>query len=414
MNHLYNAPAIKAELDEYVLGQDEGTRKIATAVFFHLNRLRAHKENPASRIRKDNVLLIGPTGCGKTETFRVLQRMQNDFGIPVIMKNALDYSPSKTWQGEPLDAIFSDLGSEALRLFSSQNDGRRPISESDVKAVSELASNGIVLIDEFDKLRTLGNENDNYYRDYQSRLLKLVEGCTIQAGVIRRGNHETGFRIDTSSIMFIFLGAFEGLEEVTRERLLAQRTPSSTHRNSIGFLADIRPVSSGQIEEDLPAGTDLTPSLDDLVEYGVKRELAGRFPIRAVYREMSLSGIVKILKESKTSAYLEYQERFSAMGHSLFCDDDALREIARRAMEQNSGARALSNVFFDLLEDVSYELSAIRNPIRCILRGSDIRIDRQPLVAAQSTYSIDMEQLIAGYREADQLAYLLSHRRPAI
>ena len=143
----FNAAVLKAELDSYVLGQDEGARRVALAISSHLYRLYAFKRNRNSRIRKDNMLLAGPTGCGKTETFRVLRRLEEKLGIPVIMRNAPDYIPNNSWKGEKdLVWLVKDLFTEANELYTRMFGP--PTTEEEFEAVCSLASNGIILLDE--------------------------------------------------------------------------------------------------------------------------------------------------------------------------------------------------------------------------------------------------------------------------
>jgi ATP-dependent Clp protease ATP-binding subunit ClpX len=395
-------------------------------VALHLIRIWHHAYNKASRIRKDNVFLIGPTGCGKTETFRVLQQLEDQFEIPVIMKNSLDYSPSKSWQGDPLDDIFQDLVLEALQIFKRRHCGRGPACESEEQAVSEMASNGIVLIDEFDKLQIVDSREDKYCQEYQSRLLKLVEGCEFSVSLTEKTEEgktrEVMYRLDTSGTMFVFLGAFEGLEEITRERLLMEQEAhtvqgaDSSPCKRIGFMADVQAAAPVPTEETLLGECDLTPSLEDLIKYGIKRELAGRFPVRAVYRSLSISDMVKIMQESKTSAYLEYQERFQVIGHSLYCDEDALQEIARISVERKAGARGLSDIFFELLDETIYQLTGTLEPVQCILRGSDIRQRQAPLLVDMPQDDLeDFEPEYADdvqwYIDAEKSVYYRTYRR---
>ena len=388
----FNAAVLKAELDSYVLGQDEGARRVALAISSHLYRLYAFKRNRNSRIRKDNMLLAGPTGCGKTETFRVLRRLEEKLGIPVIMRNAPDYIPNNSWKGEKdLVWLVKDLFTEANELYTRMFGP--PTTEEEFEAVCSLASNGIILLDEFDKMRfTNGSNTESFCRDYQATLLKMTEGSEYVAATVNLNDdddedHE--LKVDTGSVMFVFLGAFDGMEKITRNRLLqekrkreggAVKKPEAASAG-IGFTAELKPAE-GKADpakmEELPAGTDLTPNLEDMIEYGIMRELAGRIAIRVNYKALSVANIVKIMQESKTSVYHEYQERFENMGHKLILDNAALQEIARMTADKKTGARGLSNIFSDLLFDTMYILSGTAEPTECLLRGSDIKENRQP------------------------------------
>jgi len=390
-----DASLLKAELDGYVLGQDEGVTRIATAISSHLFRIYAANRHSPSRIRKDNAMLNGPTGSGKTETFRVLQRLEDALGIPVIMKNAMDYAPSGSWKGTTVTGILDDLYLEADKMYDRKynfrSDPKRARNE-----VLRMASNGIIMLDEFDKLSIHSGNTDNFSRDYQANLLKMVEGNVYNLAV-REDTEDDGegdpfngpesVCLDTTNVMFIFLGAFDGLDKIIRKRLARERAKADVHevgscdKNQIGFTAKIRPVQAKNAQpagEDLPEDTDLTPTVDDLVEYGIMRELAGRMPVQVTYKSLSIDNLVKIMNDSKTSVYHEYEERFRVMGHSLTCDNGALHEIARIATERKTGARGLSNIFYELLSPTIYKLSGMREAQNCLLRGVDILKGKQP------------------------------------
>ena len=414
----FNAAALKSEFEGYVLGQDEGSRRIAFAVSSHLFRISAHKRNINSRIRKDNVMLAGPTGCGKTETFRVLRRLEEKLGIPVIMRNAPDYAPNDNWKGaKDLNSIVKELFEEAQILYGKLH--CTPTTEEEFDEVCQMASNGIILLDEFDKIRIVnGGSNESFSRDFQAMLLKLTEGsvCPICKLKSKDGDSDDAksddkdasvLKVDTSGIMFIFLGAFDGMEAITRSRILKEmqnkegreeRKPE-TEAGGIGFMADIKPVGSKAVpaeKEELPADTDLTPSLEDMIEYGIMRELAGRIAIRINYKALSVDDIVKIMRESKTSVFLEYQERFEIMGHKLTLDDAAFREIASMAVDKKTGARGLSSIFSELLAPTMYLLSGTADPTECVLRGSDIKKNQPPQLRKLKKTGLDKWRKMMG------------------
>ena len=393
----FNAALLKAEIDGYVLGQDEGVRRVALAVSSHLQRIFAHKINKNSRIRKDNVLLAGPTSSGKTETFRVLQRLVEELGIPVIMRNAPEYAPSDTWKGDKdLTSLVKELFTEANNLYRKLH-SRAPCTEWEFDEVCSMASNGIILLDEFDKMRiTSGAGTEHFCRDYQANLLRMTEGSEYQAGQVNRNGDNKGggenmyeLKVDTGGVMFVFLGAFDGLEKITRNRLLQEKRKEKARETAepaantagIGFTASLkqnRGKTVSEEKEELSPDTDFTPNLEDMIEYGILRELAGRISIRVNYKALSVANIVKIMHESKTSVYHEYQERFENMGHKLTLDDAAFREIARMTAERKTGVRGLSNIFNDLLFNTMFILSGTEEPTECLLLGSDIIANRPP------------------------------------
>ena len=141
-------------------------------------------------------------------------------------------------------------------------------------------------------------------------------------------------------------------------------------------MVDAKPKQTA----DIPDDAELTPSLEDIIEYGIIRELAGRIALRTVYKPLSVANLVKILKESKTSAFLDYQARFRAMGHSLVCDESGFREIARMASQRKTGARGLSSILSELLMPSMYELSGRKTPMECLLRGNDIKKGKPPVL----------------------------------
>ena len=387
----YNAAELKKELDGYVMGQEQGVRCVAMAVSSHLLRIREHRKDKNSCIRKDNMLLEGPSGSGKTETFRVLQRLEDSMGVPVIMCNAMEYSPNDSWKGTPLTSILDNLFAEACRLYGRLHE-HMPQNLEEHEELCRMASHGIVLMDEFDKIRIRHDSTNGFSRDYQASLLKIVEGAEYQLGEamihVSGDEDEPGMKdvpicINTSEVMFIFLGAFEGLSEITRNRLLKEKNREAENgmhqaegTNRIGFMVGAEP----ERKEEVPDDAALTPSLEDIIEYGIIRELAGRIALRTVYKPLSVENLVKILKESKTSAFLDYQARFRAMGHSLVCDESGFREIAHIASRRKTGARGLSSILSELLMPSMYELSGRKEPMECVLRGDDIKNGKPPVL----------------------------------
>ena len=236
-----------------------------------------------------------------------------------------------------------------------------------------MTNNAIVLLDEFDKLRILrGANTDNFCQDYQASLLRMVEGEVCN---FKRSEESDVESVDTTDIMFIFLGAFEGLQDIVAKRMGEERSGSRI----IGFNA---------VEGEVPKKTDLEPTNEDIIEYGFKRELIGRVAVRAIYEQLSVDDMVTIMKSCRTSAYRDYQRRFEAMGHKLVCTDNALAEIARIAVDRKMGARGLSAVFSDILLPVMFDLSSVDDHFVCRLTGECVRLRKNPERTALGAQSI--------------------------
>ena len=400
-NKYCNAKNIKAELDDYVIGQEKGTRSIAMAVAQHIQQRDYH--GPKDLLQTDNVLLIGPTGCGKTETFRVLKKLQYAFGCPVIMFNVLDYAATKSWQGESITNIFDDIIEQALNIYrarTKENENEETIK----KKVTEIANHAIVLLDEFDKIALYGEgKNRSYLKEYQSNLLKIIEGNTYEVCTIsykrklhirnEDGSTETeiitlsDLKLDSTYMMFVFLGAFEGLQDITKNRLSQEKqskTKNTTSKNyqgtHIGFMTSPRKNTMTKPCTEEYTYEQLIPTQEDIIQYGLMRELVGRIPIRTIYMPLSEDNLVNILLNSKTSAYKKYQERFKQNGHMLRCSRSALREIAHKCVERGTGARGMMTIFAELLQDTQYELSGYLCTTHCLLRGKEIRENKPPII----------------------------------
>lgn len=388
-----NAKNIKAELDAYVMGQEQGTRAISMAIAQHL--MQSHNKCSDDLLQTDNVLLIGPTGCGKTETFRTLQKLEKEFCCPVCMYNILDYSATKSWQGDAVSSIFKDVFNRAIDLYFDLTNNYDETPEKQKENIVAMANRAIILLDEIDKI-AIGGEGKSrqFLKEYQSNLLKVVEGNTYSVGnytipTIDGEEKDSGEVIlNSESMMFIFLGAFSGIEEITKERLRREQhakqpntQPEHTYyqETCIGFLAESRKdIPESEAEE--YTYEQLIPSQEDIIQYGFMRELVGRIPVRTVYKPLSEEALVNIMLNCRTSAYRKYQARFRQAGHELRCDRSALREIAHTAVERGTGARGLMNVFSDLLQDTQFELSGDSRVMHCLLRGKEIREHKPPLL----------------------------------
>ena len=393
-NEFCDPKRLKQELDNYVLEQDKGTRAIASAIAQHLIQTERFDQGTTP-----SVLLVGPTGCGKTETYRCLRHLGQKLGVPVIMVNALDYAGTKSWQGTSITTIFEDVLLRASDLYYADHDGSEPVETQRLKIV-RLANRAIIIIDEIDKIAIQGDGRArNFLMEYQSNLLKIVEGNTYELdgfthekGINEKGEKETidicDVTVDTTHMMFILMGAFSGLEQITLQRLEQERQRKELRQTprhvlyqdtSLGFLIEPRR------HDDKPREIKYTyeqmiPSTDDIVRYGFLRELVGRLSIRTVYKPLSQDALVHIMLSAKTSAYREYQHRFNQIGAELRCDRAGLREIARIAVERGTGARGLVTVFAELLSDTWYELAGDNRHVRVLLRGKDIVAGKSPLL----------------------------------
>ena len=385
---------LKQELDQYVLEQDKGTRTIASAIAQHLIQTERFDQGTTP-----SVLLVGPTGCGKTETYRSLCRLESKMQVPVIMVNALDYAGTKSWQGTSITTIFEDVLLRAGDLYYADHDGSEPVETQRLKIV-RLANRAIIIIDEIDKIAIQGDGRArNFLMEYQSNLLKIVEGNTYELdgfthekGINEKGEKETidicDVTVDTTHMMFILMGAFSGIEQITLQRLEQERRRKelrNTPRHilyqdtSLGFLVAPRHHDDGP-KKITYTYEQMIPSTDDIVQYGFLRELVGRLPIRTVYKPLSQDALVHILLSAKTSAYREYQHRFVQIGAELRCDRAGLHEIARIAVERGTGARGLITVFSELLSDTWYELAGDNRHVRVLLRGKEIKAGKPPLL----------------------------------
>lgn len=403
-NPYCNPKKLVQELNKYVLGQDAGIKVVATAVAQHLMNM----SYPNDTVATDNVLITGQTGCGKTETIRCLQRLQSVFHIPILMINVMDYSPARSWIGHSITTIFDKVFAKAADIYFENHDKDTPAILM-TENITEIANHAIIVIDEFDKIAMRHNadgtgENRHFHYDYQSNLLKIIEGNTYELNdfsldesqpsinektgelsVVTKTTKLTDIKLDSSGMLFIVMGAFDGIKDITVNRLLHEqwangqktRLTSDYYQDTCcGFMAKPRPACK-------PTQTEFTdeqlvPSQEDLIRYGFMRELVGRIPVRTVYKPLHEEALVNIMLHAKTSAYREYQQRFQRINTVLRCDRAALREIARIATERGTGARGLRNVFSELLTATWYELAGDNRVFHVLLRGCDITAGRPP------------------------------------